>query len=1089
MSSTFRVALCLVALSLSTSNSFQAQPQPPSSPTGSPQPSAETDVRAVAEKYFALYAAEDLDGVMRLWSEKSADYASTKQRLQGQFATEDCSFNPPVITRVEVEADKASLRAVTNLTAVNLKSKLKRELRLVHNIAFAREGGQWKVWRSALAEDDLAEALTRAKTEAERAELLAAEKELATVDVIRALSSQGDRFAKRGENPQALKVYSLAHSLAEQIGDRHEIARTLHDLGHVHRVQGNFAPAMEYFRKALAINVALGEQAGIGRAHIGIGLVHWLQGNFTQALEHYRKGLTIFEARNDNAAVATLQNNIGNIHRYRGDYAQALEYYGKSLKIRQELNDGFGILSSLGNIGVVYSAQGNYAKALDYYRKSLAMSEAQGDKEGIAITLGNIGVLHRKQGDYAQALDHYRKSLAVSEAINDQVGIAQMVNNIGTVHLQQGDHAQALDYYRKSLAMREQSGDKHGASHTMMAIGVIHTAQGDYAQAWEYYQKSLAIKEAIGDRNGVANLLLHVGSYHHKQGHYPQALEFAERAADLARQVGDLAILWSARVNAGLAHRALNQSDRGRLAFEDAISVIEAMRAQVAGGEQAQQRFFEDKLSPYHAMVDLLVARNSPTEALIFAERAKARALLDLLHGGRPNIVKAMTDQEQEQERALRVELTSLNTQVTRAGQQGKPDQARLGELNSLREKARLNYEAFQTSLYAAHPELRVQRGEAQIIKAEEISALVPDAGTVLLEYVVTEDATYLFTAASAAGGGGADVRVHTLPVKRIELAKQIETFRRQLAARDLGFRASALKLYGLLLKPAEAQLRGKTSLTIVPDGTLWDLPFQALLTGANRFLIEDAAIAYAPSLTVLREMTRPRKHHGAATAPATLLALGNPRLGGETADRAAPALRDGKLDPLPEAEQEVKALRQLYGMSRSKVYVGAEAREDRVKSEAGQASILHLATHGTLNNASPMYSHLALAGGGAGEDGLLEAWELMRLDLHADLAVLSACETARGHVGAGEGVIGLSWAMFIAGVPTTVVSQWKVESAGTRDLMVNFHRALLAAPGAAQQRPTKAEALRQAALRVMKNPSTSHPFYWGGFVLVGDGG
>jgi CHAT domain-containing protein len=134
------------------------------------------------------------------------------------------------------------------------------------------------------------------------------------------------------------------------------------------------------------------------------------------------------------------------------------------------------------------------------------------------------------------------------------------------------------------------------------------------------------------------------------------------------------------------------------------------------------------------------------------------------------------------------------------------------------------------------------------------------------------------------------------------------------------------------------------------------------------------------------------------------------------------------------------------------------------------------------------MYSHLALAGGGAGEDGLLEAWELMQLDLKADLAVLSACESARGRIGAGEGMIGLSWAMFIAGVPSIVVSQWKVESAGTRDLMVNFHRALISQPARGKAKPTKTEALRQAALKLLKNPQTSHPFYWAGFVLVGDG-
>jgi CHAT domain-containing protein len=176
-----------------------------------------------------------------------------------------------------------------------------------------------------------------------------------------------------------------------------------------------------------------------------------------------------------------------------------------------------------------------------------------------------------------------------------------------------------------------------------------------------------------------------------------------------------------------------------------------------------------------------------------------------------------------------------------------------------------------------------------------------------------------------------------------------------------------------------------------------------------------------------------------------------------------------------------------LYGGARSKVYVGAEAREGRLKAEATQARVLHFATHGTLNNASPMYSHLVLAQGDTNEDGLLEAWELMQLDLKADLAVLSACETARGRFGAGEGIIGLTWAMFIAGVPSTVVSQWKVESASTRDLMLAFHRRMRESSGAAQSSATKAEALRHAALKLMKNPETSHPFYWAGFVLVGD--
>jgi CHAT domain-containing protein len=478
------------------------------------------------------------------------------------------------------------------------------------------------------------------------------------------------------------------------------------------------------------------------------------------------------------------------------------------------------------------------------------------------------------------------------------------------------------------------------------------------------------------------------------------------------------------------------------------------------------------------------VKENRPADALVLAEHAKARALLDILQQGRVNIQKTMTVKEQEEERQLTLQLTQLNKQLARVKQSDKQDATRVTEVESQLEKARLNYEAFQNALYASHPELKTQRGEAPIINAQELAGLLPNSSSALLEYVVTDEQTYLFAITKPGESAETQIQVYTVPIKRAELSKQIESFRQQLATRDLGFKASAVKLYDLFLKPAQAQLRGKTSVVIAPDNSLWDMPFQALVNGAGRFMIEDASISYAPSLTVLREMTKRRLNHTATHVPTTLLALGNPVSSPETAKRNG--LRDSSLEQLPESGEEVKALARLYGAARSKVYVGAEAREDRVKSEAGTAGILHFSTHGTLNNAAPMYSYLTFAEVGSNDDGLLEAWELMQLDLKADLAVLSACETARGRIGAGEGVIGFSWAMFIAGVPSTVVSQWKVDSASTRDLMVNFHRSLISQAG---PKPTKSDALRQAALKLMRNPETSHPFYWAGFVLVGDGG
>lgn len=360
-----------------------------------------------------------------------------------------------------------------------------------------------------------------------------------------------------------------------------------------------------------------------------------------------------------------------------------------------------------------------------------------------------------------------------------------------------------------------------------------------------------------------------------------------------------------------------------------------------------------------------------------------------------------------------------------------------------------------------------------------------------MLEYVVTDEKTYLFvlTSGSDTTRGTVKLQSHTLAITRKDLAEHVTSFRQQIAKRDLTFRPTSRKLYDLLLSPARAELKGKPTLVIVPDGPLWELPFQALQDTSGRDLIEDHALSYAPSLTVLREMSRLRKKKVDASST-RLLAMGNPFLGKATVERLKMERRDEQLDPLPEAEREVKTLAQLYGAGQSKVYIGADAREDRLKSEAGRFSVLHLATHGILNDASPMYSQVVLAQSaeGAGEDGLLEAWEIMKLDLHADLVVLSACETGRGRVGAGEGMIGLTWALFVAGSPTTLVSQWKVESASTTELMLEFHRNLRRGIKDTRQRVSTAKALQDAAFKVLRRSEYRHPFYWAGFVVVGDG-
>ena len=940
--------------------------------------------------------------------------------------------------------------------------------------------------------NDLAAALVGAKSEEEQERLVANKQDLINASLLAALKGLADPCIQKGDYAEAQRISHIAVRVAERLGDRLALGTALCDLGSAYgRQMTRATESLNYLQKSLVIFRQLGNRKEEARALHAIGVAYGLQRRNDLALEHYEKSLALSEEIGDRNLTALIINSLGLAHSSMGHYEQGLAFYQKARTLSEELNDKSTLHISLNNIATHYISQGRYAEGLDYLHKSLRVMEELGpgaDRRSLAYKLQNIGMIYRHQGNLDQAMMYARKSLAILEDIGDKFGIANLRNNIGVVYKSQGLYEQALEWFQKSLIGYEELKNSPGIARCLNNIGDTYRLQGRLSEAGEPLRKSLQLREENHDRGGISLTLNNLGRLYQDQKMYPQMLDVSRRAASLAAEINGREELWDAQDRAGRALAALGQPVEARQSFLAAIAGVESLRREVAGGEQQQQSFLENRLSPWLGMVDLALSQRDYAEALCFAERSKARVLLDTLQAGRSSLRKSLSPQELQAEEEQRLRLVSLNSQLTSEMRRDKLNAHSVAELQTSVEKARLEYEDFETRLYVAHPELKVQRGEAPIIKTAELTTLLPDAASALLEYVVGNDQTYLFVITRATGKAEAEIRVYTVPIQRKELVKQTEAFRQQLAGRDLGFRASASELYELLLKPAEVQLQGKTNLVIAPDNTLWDLPFQALLTGANRFLIEDASIAYAPSLTVLREMTRRRNTQAVDNAPATLLALGNPLSGNETFNHAPLTQRDGKLDPLPDAEKEVKAVGRLYGVSRSKVYIGAEAREDRVKSEASTAKILHFATHGMLNNGSPMYSHLALVGGNAREDGLLEAWELMQLNLHADLAVLSACETARGRIGAGEGMIGLSWAMFIAGVPSIVVSQWKVESAGTRELMVNFHRGLISPAVGGNVKATKSEALRQAALKLMKNPETNHPFYWAGFVLVGDG-
>jgi CHAT domain-containing protein len=294
------------------------------------------------------------------------------------------------------------------------------------------------------------------------------------------------------------------------------------------------------------------------------------------------------------------------------------------------------------------------------------------------------------------------------------------------------------------------------------------------------------------------------------------------------------------------------------------------------------------------------------------------------------------------------------------------------------------------------------------------------------------------------------------LPVERSALLADVQAFRAAIADRAAlpDVEARARTLYDTLVAKALPAVHGDR-LLIVPHDVLHYLPFAALRDAGGHWLVERYTLTTLPSASVLKYLG----DKGAA-AGASTLAIGNPDIG--------PGLE------LRFAEREARLVAADRGPGAT-VLVRGEATEARAKSLLGSAGVVHFATHGDLDENDPLASALLLAPGG-GEDGRLEVREVLGLDMHARLVVLSACETGLGKLSRGDELVGLQRAFLYAGTPAVVTTLWKVDDRASYELVRVFYERLAAADSA--------PALRQAQLEVMK--TYAHPFAWAAFVLTG---
>jgi CHAT domain-containing protein len=350
------------------------------------------------------------------------------------------------------------------------------------------------------------------------------------------------------------------------------------------------------------------------------------------------------------------------------------------------------------------------------------------------------------------------------------------------------------------------------------------------------------------------------------------------------------------------------------------------------------------------------------------------------------------------------------------------------------------------------------------------------------------------------------DYRIVRLPAESV-LHERVQALRAAVARpqrlRLANYVVQAEALYRDLIAPVGAWLAGKSALVIVPDGILHYLPFEVLLPPDRRraaaldvaqlpYLVREYTISYAPSASVLAGL--PAERDRGETPSRALLAVADPIYAAPEAKdlgllalslrRALGESSAGRLPRLAESRREVERIAALYAKPETRLLLGEEAREERLKGskELRHYRILHFAVHTVLNEARPRYSGLVLSAPAAAseEDGLLQVDEIFNLKLQADLVVLSACESGLGKTVHGEGIVGLARAFFYAGTSALVVSLWKVADHSTAELMARFYRYLQ------DPRRDKAAALRAAQLDLIRAGRFAHPYYWAPFVLLG---
>lgn len=946
----------------------------------------------------------------------------------------------------------------------------------------------------------------------------------------------GDAFLQ-GRYGDVLSPGTAALDIFAILGDEAGEADVLHDLGRAQRKRADYPEAIRWHRRALDLALQTGDRPGQGTAMIDLGDVDERRKEHTDAISFYRKALDVFRLPEDWKEAGRALRQVGDIHVVRGEFEEAYDAYGRALRYAEEGRDSAAIAEGRDYTGYFYRQLGDYEKAVALHRS--ALEAADGTREGKersrnrARALNHLGICIAKlasaaaaEGDVAIAAKQYREAvrleaeaLGEARAANDRWRQGYVLRALAQVRRELGElssDVDAIPEFEGSLVladeaialareMKEKEWEGLGLHHKGIALALL----GRHEDGLKTFREAIGIWEEVGDLQGMGQAWQMIAHrIQEARGKLPEALEAYEKARGIFERIRAHEHVAAAHLSEGALFERQEEPGKARTAYLASIEALESVRSRLTS-EEHKIAFFERRQGPYEALISLqarIYRENARPEdgalALHTSERARGRAMLDLLQGASGRIHGDVDPATVARETDLRARLRSLSGELLR-----ERDPVKNGASAAAFDRLSMEQNVFLRDLERKYPSY-ARLKNPRPLTIEEIRRKVLGEGERLLEYFVGEEETFLFIVSNEKLEA-----LPSIPIGKRELAAKVESLRlpfermktagsiQELEKFDLSL---AHELYDLLLAPAEKHVRGAAQILIVPHGPLFHLPFELLVRDlgvrpvpegvilgrfeTHRYAIDALPpMAYALSASILDPELR---RTGDGTAKGALLAFGNPTPEQPGGKRRGVRMRGGKrilLSGLPYAEREARDVASLYGDGTG-VYLGRDATKERFLAEGGRYRSLLLSTHGILNEREPMYSGLAFAPGPGEEDGsLLETHEIFNIRLDADLVTLSACEVGLGRIRDGEGLIGMGQAFLYAGASSLVVSLWSVYDRSTAQLITAFH-------GRVRDDPAKkAPALRESKLETFGTRqalesgrllSYAHPFFWAPFVL-----